>query len=154
MNRKGYGRKRSWPNLIYHPGIYLDGLTKITKTSGEPGSEPRFKPRISRIRSRNANHSTQRSIFGMLKQNKNITNMGISDSDELQALYRSSDETVFIRGSMWKEEHFQHQSDRHQRWRLSFWRFCASTFTHPHLVPRLRMSRSYTSSPPTRLHGV
>jgi hypothetical protein len=26
--------------------------------------------------------------------------------------------------------------------------------THPHLVPRLRMSRSYTSSPPMRLHGV
>jgi hypothetical protein len=26
--------------------------------------------------------------------------------------------------------------------------------THPHLVPRLWMSRSYTSSPPKRLHGV
>jgi hypothetical protein len=26
--------------------------------------------------------------------------------------------------------------------------------THPHLVPRLRMSRSYTSSPLKRLHGV
>jgi hypothetical protein len=26
--------------------------------------------------------------------------------------------------------------------------------THPHLVPRLRMSRSYTSSPPKRHHGV
>jgi hypothetical protein len=26
--------------------------------------------------------------------------------------------------------------------------------THPHLVPRLRMSRSYTSSPPMRLHDV
>jgi hypothetical protein len=26
--------------------------------------------------------------------------------------------------------------------------------THPHLVPRLIMSRSYTSSPPMRLHGV
>jgi hypothetical protein len=25
---------------------------------------------------------------------------------------------------------------------------------HPHLVPRLRMSRSYTSSPPMCLHGV
>jgi len=24
----------------------------------------------------------------------------------------------------------------------------------PHLVPRSRMSRSYTSSPPKRLHGV
>jgi hypothetical protein len=26
--------------------------------------------------------------------------------------------------------------------------------THPHLVPRSIMSRSYTSSPPKRLHGV
>jgi hypothetical protein len=26
--------------------------------------------------------------------------------------------------------------------------------THPHLVPRLSMSRSYTSSPPMCLHGV
>jgi hypothetical protein len=26
--------------------------------------------------------------------------------------------------------------------------------THPHLVPRLRMSRSYTSSPPMCVHGV
>jgi hypothetical protein len=26
--------------------------------------------------------------------------------------------------------------------------------THPYLVPRLRMTRSYTSSPPKRLHGV
>jgi hypothetical protein len=26
--------------------------------------------------------------------------------------------------------------------------------THPHLVPRSRPSRSYTSSPPKRLHGV
>jgi hypothetical protein len=26
--------------------------------------------------------------------------------------------------------------------------------TNPHLVPRSRMSRSYTSSPPKRLHGV
>jgi hypothetical protein len=26
--------------------------------------------------------------------------------------------------------------------------------THPHIVPRLRMCRSYTSSPPMRLHGV
>jgi hypothetical protein len=29
-----------------------------------------------------------------------------------------------------------------------------SVTTHPHLVPRSRMSRSYTSSPPKRLHGV
>jgi hypothetical protein len=34
--------------------------------------------------------------------------------------------------------------------------FCEATYynTHPHVVPRLRMSRSYTSSPPKHLHGV
>jgi hypothetical protein len=26
------GRKRSWPNLRYYCGIWLDGLGKITKT--------------------------------------------------------------------------------------------------------------------------
>jgi hypothetical protein len=31
MNRKGYGRKLSWPNLRYHPVIFLDGLRKIEK---------------------------------------------------------------------------------------------------------------------------
>jgi hypothetical protein len=31
---------------------------------------------------------------------------------------------------------------------------CVTLTTHPHLVPRSRMSRSYTSSPPKRLHGV
>jgi hypothetical protein len=31
MNWEGYGRKRSWPNLRYYPGIYLDGLRKATK---------------------------------------------------------------------------------------------------------------------------
>jgi hypothetical protein len=32
MNCKGCGRKRSWPNLGYYPGIYLQGQRKITKT--------------------------------------------------------------------------------------------------------------------------
>jgi hypothetical protein len=31
MNSKGYGKKRSWPNLRYCPGICLDGLRKTTK---------------------------------------------------------------------------------------------------------------------------
>jgi hypothetical protein len=33
MNWKVCGRKRSWPNLRYHPGILSEGLRKITKTS-------------------------------------------------------------------------------------------------------------------------
>jgi hypothetical protein len=34
MNWKGYGRKWSWPNLRYYPGIFLEGLWKTTKISG------------------------------------------------------------------------------------------------------------------------
>jgi hypothetical protein len=33
MNWKEYGRKWSWPNLKYYPGICLDGLSKTTETS-------------------------------------------------------------------------------------------------------------------------
>jgi hypothetical protein len=32
MNWKGCGRKWSWPNLKYYPGICLEGLRKATKT--------------------------------------------------------------------------------------------------------------------------
>lgn len=31
MNLKGCGRKRSWPNLRYDPGIFMEGLTETTK---------------------------------------------------------------------------------------------------------------------------
>jgi hypothetical protein len=31
MNGKGCGRKRSWPNIRYYPGIFLEGLRKTTK---------------------------------------------------------------------------------------------------------------------------
>jgi hypothetical protein len=31
MNLERCGRKRSWPNLRYFTGIYLEALTKITK---------------------------------------------------------------------------------------------------------------------------
>jgi hypothetical protein len=31
MNWKGYGRKWSWPNVQYYPGICLEGLRKIMK---------------------------------------------------------------------------------------------------------------------------
>jgi hypothetical protein len=32
MNSKGRGKKRSWPNLMFHPGTRLEGLSKTTKT--------------------------------------------------------------------------------------------------------------------------
>jgi hypothetical protein len=28
----GYGKKQSWPNLRYYPSIWLEGLSKTTKT--------------------------------------------------------------------------------------------------------------------------
>jgi hypothetical protein len=31
MDGNGYGRKRSWLNLRYHPSIWLEGLRKTTK---------------------------------------------------------------------------------------------------------------------------
>jgi hypothetical protein len=31
MNWKRRGRKRQWPNIIYYPGIFLQGLSKTTK---------------------------------------------------------------------------------------------------------------------------
>jgi hypothetical protein len=43
MNRKECGRKQSWPNLRYYPGICLGGLRKTTKKfsqdSRSPGSD-------------------------------------------------------------------------------------------------------------------
>jgi hypothetical protein len=34
MNCKGYGRKRSWPNLRYYLVIFLERLSKTTKIPG------------------------------------------------------------------------------------------------------------------------
>jgi hypothetical protein len=31
MKWQGYGRKRSWPDLRYYPGIFVEGLRKTTK---------------------------------------------------------------------------------------------------------------------------
>jgi hypothetical protein len=35
MNWKEYGRKLSWPNLRYYPGICLEGLKKTKNLSEE-----------------------------------------------------------------------------------------------------------------------
>jgi hypothetical protein len=35
MNWNGCGRKRSWPNLRYYPGICPEGLTKTMKTCSQ-----------------------------------------------------------------------------------------------------------------------
>jgi hypothetical protein len=40
MNWKGCGRKRSWPNLRYYPGICLEGLTKTTKNLSQHSRSP------------------------------------------------------------------------------------------------------------------
>jgi hypothetical protein len=40
MNWKGYGKKQSWPNLGYYPGICLEGLRKTTKSFSENSRFP------------------------------------------------------------------------------------------------------------------
>jgi hypothetical protein len=63
MNWKGFGRKLSWSNFKVYLGIRLEGLRKITKTSGKPVSGPRFEPGSFRIRSGSVSHST--TMFGV-----------------------------------------------------------------------------------------
>jgi hypothetical protein len=40
MNRKGCGRKQSWPNISYYPGICLEGLMKSTEQFSQDGRSP------------------------------------------------------------------------------------------------------------------
>jgi hypothetical protein len=48
MYWKGYGRKRSWPNVGYSPSIYLEGLRKTSKNlsqdSWSPGRDSSPRP--------------------------------------------------------------------------------------------------------------
>jgi hypothetical protein len=55
MNWKLYGRKQSWSNLRYYPGIFLEGLWKTTKylyqDSMSPGRDlnpglPKYEARV------------------------------------------------------------------------------------------------------------
>jgi hypothetical protein len=40
MSWKGYGRKLSWPNLRYYPGICLEGLRKTKKNLSQDSRSP------------------------------------------------------------------------------------------------------------------
>jgi hypothetical protein len=40
MNWEGYGRKRSWANLMYYPAICLVGLRKTTKNLSQDSRSP------------------------------------------------------------------------------------------------------------------
>jgi hypothetical protein len=44
MNGKGFGRKKSWPNLRYYASIHLEGPRKTTKnlTQHSRSTEQRF----------------------------------------------------------------------------------------------------------------
>jgi hypothetical protein len=54
--RKGRGRMRSWSNVTYYPGIFLEGLRKTTiPRLGWVISQPRFKPGTFRLQARRAN---------------------------------------------------------------------------------------------------
>jgi hypothetical protein len=44
MHWKGYVRKRPWHNVTCYPSICLEGLSKTTKTSGQPVFRPSFEP--------------------------------------------------------------------------------------------------------------
>jgi hypothetical protein len=48
MNWREYGRKWSWPNLRYYPGICLEGLRKntenISQDSQSPGRDLNLRP--------------------------------------------------------------------------------------------------------------
>jgi hypothetical protein len=59
MNWKGFGSKRSRPNLRYYLGIRLEELMKTTKNLNEDSRSPgpTVGPGTSRIRSRSVNHS-------------------------------------------------------------------------------------------------
>jgi hypothetical protein len=63
-NWKGFGRKLSWLNLRYHPGIRLEGLRKIARNLNQDSRllGPRMESRTSRIQSRSINHKT--TTFG------------------------------------------------------------------------------------------
>jgi hypothetical protein len=59
MNWKGYGRKRSWPNLRHYLSMFPEGLIKIHEKfqPGYPVSGPRFEPGTSRIWNTSVNYS-------------------------------------------------------------------------------------------------
>jgi hypothetical protein len=61
MNRKGFGRKRSWPSLMCYASIRLEGLRKTTKNliSIVQSLGPRFEPGTSRIWSMRVNHDVR-----------------------------------------------------------------------------------------------
>jgi hypothetical protein len=56
MNWKGREGKRSWPNLRYYPGIWLEGLMKTTKNLHHDSRSP----------GRGLNHGPHEYEAGML----------------------------------------------------------------------------------------
>jgi hypothetical protein len=60
LTGKGFGRKRSWPDLRYYAGVSLEGLSKTKNSVSQhwrsPG--PVFESGTSRKRSRSVNHFT------------------------------------------------------------------------------------------------
>jgi hypothetical protein len=48
--RKGHGRMRSWSNVIYYTGIFVEDLGKTTLNLDQPS----FEPGTSRLQGRSA----------------------------------------------------------------------------------------------------
>jgi hypothetical protein len=60
LNWKEFGRKRSWPILIFYTRIWLEKLNKTTTSFwGQPTAGQKFDPRMSGIR-RSSNDTTAR----------------------------------------------------------------------------------------------
>jgi hypothetical protein len=63
---KGFGMKRSWPDLRYYADIQVERLRRATKilSQDKPISGPRFELGTSEIRSRSVRYST--TTFGQV----------------------------------------------------------------------------------------
>jgi hypothetical protein len=76
MSWKAIGRKKSWPNWRYYPGICLEGLSKTTKPISHDTRTPRwdFKPGTRLWR------SVHRSVTITLRTEKMDEAMSTSDT--------------------------------------------------------------------------
>jgi hypothetical protein len=63
------GRKEAWPNLRKSSGFRIDEMIRPTKTSQGAGSiyDSMLKAQVSKLRSRNINHSATTSVYQRLR---------------------------------------------------------------------------------------
>jgi hypothetical protein len=85
MNWKGCGRKRSWPNLRYYPGICLEGLRENTENLSDNrrslgpemnSGSPKYEAEVITIRPRRSVHP--QGILKFIPGNKLIIIMHVN----------------------------------------------------------------------------